>query len=159
VGAGIGGVLTSVFCRRFGDRWGFRMVPLIALPVAAVLLLLAVNAANPYLAVAALATCFGCIELTEGAFWGAGMTVGRGDTMAVCGFMNTGGNLGGIISIPIVAYFSGQHLWFLAFVIGAGFAVVGALAWLGIEVAEPIDAATQAGAVQVKSPPACNAAS
>jgi len=54
--------------------------------------------------------------------------------MAVCGFMNTGGNLGGIISIPIVAHFSGQHLWHTAFLIGAGFAVVSALSWLGIEV-------------------------
>jgi len=140
LGAGIGGVLTGIFCRRFGERWGFRLVPLAAMPAAAVLLLLAVNADNPYLAVVALATCFGCVELTEGAFWGGGMTVGRGDTMAVCGFMNTGGNLGGIISIPIVAYFSGRHLWLVAFLIGAGFALLSALAWLGIDVASPIDA-------------------
>src|SRR5450631_434622 len=140
LGAGIGGVATGILCQRLGDRWGFRLIPLVALPVSAVLLLLAVNAANPYLAVVALATCFGCVELTEGAFWGAGMTVGRGDTMAVCGFMNTGGNLGGIISIPIVAYFSGQHLWFTAFIIGAGFALVSAVAWLGIDVATGVDA-------------------
>ncbi|HXA26436.1 MAG TPA: MFS transporter, partial [Acetobacteraceae bacterium] len=107
LGAGIGGVATGVCCKRFGARWGFRSVPLMAMPMAGGLLLLAVNATNPYLAVVALAICFGCVELTEGAFWGAGMMVGRGDTMAVCGFMNTGGNLGGIISIPIVAYFSG----------------------------------------------------
>ncbi|MDP8985148.1 MAG: MFS transporter [Pseudomonadota bacterium] len=135
LGAGAGGLATSMLCKRFGDRWGFRLVPLVALPVAAALLLLAVDAANPYLAVIALAVCFGCVELTEGAFWGGGMTVGRGDTMAVCGFMNTGGNLGGIISIPIVAYLSGQHLWHTAFVVGAGFALLSALAWLGIDVA------------------------
>jgi ACS family glucarate transporter-like MFS transporter len=154
LGAGIGGLATGSLCRRFGDRWGFRLLPMMALPAAAVLLLLAVDATNPYLAVVALATCFGCVELTEGAFWGAGMTVGRGDTMAVCGFMNTGGNLGGIISIPIVAYFSGQHLWFTAFLIGAGFALVAAVAWLGIDVvapiaadSKPVDAAvSQAGA-------------
>src|SRR5882762_8189603 len=139
IGAGIGGVATAACCKRFGARWGFRLVPLAAMPLAAGLLLLAVNATNPYLAVVALATCFGCVELTEGAFWGAGMTVGRGDTMSVCGFMNTGGNLGGIISIPIVAYFSGQHLWFTAFLIGTGFALVSALAWLGIDVAAPVD--------------------
>jgi sugar phosphate permease len=63
------------------------------------------------------------------------MTVGRGDTMAVCGFMNTGGNLGGIIGIPIVAYFSAQHLWSTAFLVGAGFAMIGAISWLGIDVA------------------------
>jgi ACS family glucarate transporter-like MFS transporter len=135
VGAGIGGVATTMLCRRFGNRWGFRLMPMVTLPLSGVLLLLAVNAANPYLAVAALALCFGSVELTEGAYWGAGMTVGRGDTMAVCGFMNTGGNLGGIIGIPIVAYFSSQHLWFLAFAVGGGFALVGALAWLGIDVA------------------------
>ncbi len=134
LGAGVGGLATALLCRRLGDRWGFRMVPLVALPTAAVLLLIAVNAANPYLAVVALATCFGVVELTEGAFWGAGMAVGRGDTMAVCGFMNTGGNLGGIISLPIVGYFSQRHLWPMAFLIGVGFALVSALAWLAIDV-------------------------
>jgi ACS family glucarate transporter-like MFS transporter len=143
LGAGIGGIATGVFCKRFGARWGFRLVPLVAMPMAGGLLLLAVNATNPYLAVVALATCFGCVELTEGAFWGAGMTVGRGDTMSVCGFMNTGGNLGGIISIPIVAYLSGQHLWFTAFFIGAGFALVSAAAWLGIDVAPAADVGGQ----------------
>jgi ACS family glucarate transporter-like MFS transporter len=133
VGAGIGGWLTSALCRRLGDRWGFRLVPLVAMPLAAALLLFAVEAANPYLAVAALATCFGCVELTEGAYWGGGMTAGRGDTMAVCGFMNTGGNVGGMISIPIVAYFSGKHDWHTAFLIGVGFAILSAAAWLGIE--------------------------
>ena len=80
------------------------------------------------------------VELTEASFWAAGMMVGRGDSMAVCGFMNTGGNLGGIIGIPIVAYLSGEHLWRTAFVIGAAFAVASALAWLGIEVDHPADA-------------------
>src|SRR5579859_2372614 len=139
IGAGIGGVATGVCCKRFGARWGFRSVPLAAMPLAGALLLLAVNATNPYLAVVALAACFGCVELTEGSFWGAGMTVGRGDTMSVCGIMNTGGNLGGIISIPIVAYLSGRHLWFAAFLIGSGFALVSAAAWLGIDVAPAED--------------------
>jgi ACS family glucarate transporter-like MFS transporter len=133
LGAGVGGLVTSLLCQRIGDRWGYRMLPLLAMPMSAGLLLLAVNSASPYLAVAALAACFGCVELTEGAFWGGAMTIGRGDTMAVCGVMNTGGNLGGIISIPIVAYFSGQHRWPAAFLIGAVFAIVSAAAWFGIE--------------------------
>jgi sugar phosphate permease len=137
VGAGIGGIVTSALTQRFGSLKGYRLVPLVAMSCAAALLLFAVNATNPYVAVAALAICFGAVELTEGAFWGAAMSVGKGDTMAVCGFMNTGGNLGGIISIPIVAYFSGLHAWNTAFFIGVGFAVASALAWLGIRVDEP----------------------
>jgi MFS transporter, ACS family, glucarate transporter len=137
LGAGVGGAITGALAQRFGSLWGYRILPLVALIAGAVLLLVAVNASNPYLAVAALASCFGAVELTEGAYWGAGMAVGRGDTMAVCGIMNTGGNLGGIIGIPIVGYFSGLHAWNTAFFIGVGFAIVSALAWLGIRVDEP----------------------
>ena len=140
LGAGVGGLITGLLCQRFGDRWGFRLVPLIAMPSAGALLLVSVDATNPYWAVVGLALCFACVELNEGAFWGAAMNVGLGDTMAVSGVMNTGGNLGGIVGIPIVAYLSGEHLWRTAFVIGAGFAVASAVAWLGIEVEQPVDA-------------------
>jgi MFS transporter, ACS family, glucarate transporter len=140
VGAGVGGMITGALCVRFGNRWGYRLVPLVAMPAAGVLLLLSVNAANPYLAVAGLALCFAAVELNEGAYWGAAMTMGRGDAMAVSGVMNTGGNMGGIIGIPIIGYLSGEHLWHSAFVIGAICAVASALAWLGIEVDLPADA-------------------
>ncbi len=132
-GAGIGGLLTKLACRRHGVRRGYRAVPLIALPAGGLLLLVVVHATNAYWAAAALALCYGCIELTEGAFWGAIMTVGRDDTMIVSSFMNTGGTLGGIIGIPIVAYLSGHHQWPVAFYIGAILAVVSAAAWLGID--------------------------
>jgi predicted MFS family arabinose efflux permease len=77
--------------------------------------------------------------------------VGRGDSMAVCGFMNTGGNLGGIIGIPIVAYFSGLHAWHTAFFIGSAFAVVSAASWLGIRVSASPAAAPPALAPQAAS--------
>jgi sugar phosphate permease len=134
VGAGLGGVAAGLLAQRLGNRWGLRVVPLCAMTSAAVLLLLAVNASSAYLALAALTLCFLAVELTEASFWAAGMMVGRGDSMAVCGFMNTGGNLGGIIGIPIVAYFSGLQAWHTAFFIGAGFAIVSAASWLGVRV-------------------------
>ena len=142
LGAGIGGALTGVFIQRLGNLWGFRVVPLAALSLAALLLLFAINASSAYAALAALTLCFGAVELTEGAYWGAGMTVGRGDTMAVCGFMNTGGNLGGIIASPTIGYLSDHHQWRAAFLIGIGFAVVSALCWLGIGVASDEEAPT-----------------
>ncbi|HEX3848302.1 MAG TPA: MFS transporter [Steroidobacteraceae bacterium] len=140
VGAGLGGVITAAACQKLGNRWGYRVVPIIALPAGGALLLLAEYAASPYWAIAGLAACFCVIELCEGAFWGGAMTVGRGDTMATSGVMNTGGNLGGIIGIPLVGYLTGQHLWKLAFLIGVVFAVAAALAWLWIEVDVPAGA-------------------
>ena len=133
IGAGVGGMLTGLACRRFGERRGYRLVPLISLPAAGLLLLTAVDSPNAWVAVAVLSLCYGLVELNEGAYWGAAMSVGRGDTMAVSGFMNTGGNLGGIIRIPIVAYLSGRGAWHAAFLVGTGCAIASAVAWLAID--------------------------
>jgi predicted MFS family arabinose efflux permease len=61
------------------------------------------------------------------------MFVARSDTMAATGILNTGGNIGGLIGIPIVAYLSGGGHWTMAFAIGTGSAVLGALLWLRID--------------------------
>ncbi len=133
VGAGAGGQLAGNLCARFGIRWGFRLVPLVALPAAGVLLLLGVFAHSPYVAVIALATCFAAVEFTEGPYWAATMYVARSDSMTATGILNTGGNLGGLIGIPIVAYLSGHGAWTAAFVIGTAFAAASAVAWMGVD--------------------------
>jgi MFS transporter, ACS family, glucarate transporter len=136
LGAGIGGKLVDVMCSRFGNKWGFRLVPMVALPASGLLLLVTVNLSNPYAAVAALALAYLVVELCEGPFWGVTMFVARADTMSATGVLNTGGNGGGLIGIPIVAYLSGHGHWTAAFVIGALFSVLGAIAWLGIDADE-----------------------
>jgi MFS transporter, ACS family, glucarate transporter len=133
IAAGAGGALASWFGVRYGVRRGLAIVPLVSLPAAALLQYVAVDAANAYLAVVALALCFGAVELNEGPYWAAIMHVGRADAMAASGLLNTGGNAGGLIATPIVAYLSGHHEWRLAFAIGAAFAVAGAAAWLAVD--------------------------
>jgi len=133
LGAGIGGKLASDFGVRFGIRNGLRLIPLLSLPVAGLLLFAAVHAANPYAAVAALALCFFAVEVNEGPYWAAIMHVGRGDSMAASGLLNTGGNLGGLILTPTVAYLSGHQQWTAAFLLGTLFAMVSAAAWLAVD--------------------------
>jgi MFS transporter, ACS family, glucarate transporter len=139
LGAGIGGKLGSVFSVRYGTRRGLHIIPLISLPAAGVLLLIAVHAANAYFAVGALALCFAFVELNEGPYWAAVMHVARGDTMSASGLLNTGGNIGGLIATPIVAYLSGQHSWTAAFVVGSGFAFASAAAWLLVDPTRHLD--------------------
>lgn len=140
IGAGVGGKLATELCARFGFRWGLRLVPLAALPTAGALLLVTVHLSNPYGAVVALALCYAIVELTEGSYWAATMFVARADTMSATGVLNTGGNIGGLIGIPIVAYLSGHGAWTAAFVIGALFAILGAAAWLGVDATRPFAA-------------------
>jgi ACS family glucarate transporter-like MFS transporter len=133
VGATVGGLLAAPLVRGFGLRAGLRIVPLVALPAAALLLFLAVDAGSPYVAVAALTLCFAAIEKTEGPFWAAVMEVARADTMAATGVLNTGGNIGGIVATPIIAYLSAQHYWTAAFLLGSVFALTGAATWLLVD--------------------------
>ncbi len=139
IGAGVGGKLVCMACPRFGNRWGFRIVPMLALPATAVLLLLTVHLNSAYAAVGTLALAYGVVELTEGPYWAGTMFVAGTDTMSATGILNTGGNLGGIISIPVVAYLSSYGHWSAAFVIGAGFALAGAVMWLGIDAERPLE--------------------
>jgi len=55
------------------------------------------------------------VELCEGPFWAVTMFVARADTMAATGILTTGGNAGGLIGIPIVAYRPGRVQWTTAF--------------------------------------------
>jgi len=64
--------------------------------------------------------------------------VARGDCMSACGVLNTGGNIGGLIGIPIVAYLSSGGHWTAAFALGAVFALLGTLLWFGIDAEQPI---------------------
>ena len=61
------------------------------------------------------------------------MSAARADSMAATGVLNTGGNVGGVIGIPIVAYLSGHQNWNAAFATGTVFALVAAGAWLLVD--------------------------
>ena len=133
IGAGIGGYLADGMATRIGYRWGYRLLPMISMPLAGLLLLVAIGVSTPYAAVFALMATFFMVELNEGAYWAATMRVARSDTGAATGVLNTGGNVAGMVSAPIIGALSGAGNWNLTFVIGAVFAVVAGLCWFAID--------------------------
>jgi len=133
LGAACGGRVSDVACRRLGDRWGFRAVPLVALPLSAAALYGALCAASPTTADLALCVAFAMVEITEGAYWAGAMRIAGSDTMIATGVLNTAGNIGGIIGTPIVAAFSAQQSWSSAFLMGSACTVLAALLWLRVD--------------------------
>ena len=133
LGAGLGGGLADMLCTRIGLRWGYRLIPLTALPMAGALLLIVVSSRSSMFAVTSLVLCFMCVELTEGSYWATAMRVGQSNTMAAAGVVNTGGNVGGVVGIPIVAYLTSHQSWSVAFWLGTLFSVMAATAWFGID--------------------------
>lgn len=138
LGAGVGGIVTDALVRRLGVKWGYRAVPLIALPTAGAMLLLATFSPSATTAVAALTLAYTSVELNEASYWAATMRIAQGDAMAATGVLNTGGNAGGWFGIPIVAWLSGHGEWHTAFAIGGGCALVAALAWLWVDASRPL---------------------
>jgi len=130
LGAWLGGICADRLAARYGPRWGYRIVPLVAMPSVGILLLLAMQASNAYLAVAALTVASASIEFNEGSFWAATMLIARADTMAASGVLNMVGNLGGVVGIPIVAWLTGRGDWTGAFALGTGLIFIGAALWL-----------------------------
>jgi MFS transporter, ACS family, glucarate transporter len=141
----VGGKLSDRLCAQFGARIGFRAIPLVALPAAALFLYQTVTAVGPYLAVATLSLSFACVELTEGPFWAAAMRVAPANSMSATAVLNTGGNLGGVVATPIIAALSATHSWAIVFATGAVLSVIAAALWIWIDVTPPPNAAELAG--------------
>jgi MFS transporter, ACS family, glucarate transporter len=133
LGAAAGGFISDGLAARIGIRWGYRLVPLVALPIAGLLLLVTLRVATPYAAVAALTAAFFMVEINEGAFGAAIMNVARADVAAAWGVLNTGGNAGGIIAQPLVGFLTNGGMWRGAFITGTVFAFVAAGLWLWID--------------------------
>ena len=138
VGAVVGGGGSDLLCRRWGPRIGFRLIPAIALPAAGALLFGAMKAGNAYWAVAWLCGAFATLELTEGAFMAATMSVARSQTMAAVGVVNTASNVGGIIATPVIAALSSSRGWTAVFTAGAAAAAFSGALWLLIDAGRPL---------------------
>jgi MFS transporter, ACS family, glucarate transporter len=129
-GAAMGGVLADRLAVRFGATRGYRLLPLVSLPLGAVMLVAIPAIGSIAVAVAALTLAFLAMEVNEGPYWAATMSVARADTGAATGVLNTGGNVGGIVCQPVVAALVAGGDWTAAWVSGAAFASVAALLWL-----------------------------
>ncbi len=133
VGAAVGGVLADRLALRFGATRGYRLLPLLSLPLGAVMLVAIPAVGSVALAVAALTLAFLAMEINEGPYWAATMSIARADTGAATGVLNTGGNVGGMICQPVVAALVAGGEWTGAWLLGAGFALLAAALWLFVQ--------------------------
>ena len=138
--AALGGLLCDFASARIGPRWGYRIIPMITLPLAALLLLVAMQSESVPVTIAALAACFGCAQMTEAPFWAAAFFIARDQASAATGILNAGGNVGGIIGTFLVGYLVTHFGWPAALTTGIGFALASAAVWLLVDTSRRVDA-------------------
>ncbi|MBW2161500.1 MAG: hypothetical protein JRH14_16290 [Deltaproteobacteria bacterium] len=84
-----------------------------------------------------MSVCFACTQFTEGAYWSATTFVARRYAAGATGVLNTGGNLGGVISTPLIPILVHYFGWHAALGTGSLFALLGAALWMFVRVDRP----------------------
>lgn len=138
IGATFGGFLCDYLCRRYGMRWGCARPAMVALFLSGVFVFFGAMTGNAYIAVGCLALSFLCNQITEAAFWAAGISIGGRNAAAACGVMNTGGNSAGILFALLVPFIAETLGWTTAIVMGSVFAFSSAALWLFIRADRPV---------------------
>ncbi len=137
--ASVGGEACDRLCHSLGPRRGCRFPCLVALPLVGVFLMLGALAESTPLAIVLLTISFSLTQFSEGTFWAGTSFVSGKHTYTGTGILNTGGNLGGVVSAPLIPIFVGWFGWSGAISTGSIMAIVAGLLWLGVRVDEPFD--------------------
>lgn len=99
-----GGAISDALVKRFGLTWGRRIVPLVGLTLSGVVMLFASFTPSNAVAVVALAFGMAFMDVTAPVAWALATGLGKENSGAVTGAMNTAGLLGGTIASLGVGY-------------------------------------------------------
>jgi ACS family glucarate transporter-like MFS transporter len=137
-----GGWLTDRLARLRGLRTARCGLGFSAFLTCAALVFASTLAPQPVAKAVLLALALASADLALGACWAVCLDVGADHAGVVTGFMNTFGNLGGLVGPVVVGIAVGRwHSWTFPFYVTALVYAGGALAWLAIDPNRPIAAA------------------
>ncbi len=127
-----GWVSDRLVATRLGLVWGRRLVPMVGMAGAGVFISIGAHTSNAWLAAVSLAVATALVLSVEGAFWAtvAGLAGGRSGTGGA--IMNTGCNIGGLVSPMLTPVLGERFGWEPALHVAAGLSILAALAWLRI---------------------------
>jgi MFS transporter, ACS family, glucarate transporter len=133
-----GGALSDRLIAAFGWRRGRQMVPMAALAAAGVLAFVGVRVGNARVAVAVLSVGAALGWMCEGPTWAAMMDIARPMAGAAGGFLNTGGNIGGILAALLTPWIAREISWNAAFGAATLLALTGAALWTRFDPKHPV---------------------
>ena len=128
----VGGWIADILARRLGLMSARRYVAITGMLLSAVLLYLGAAGFSPLLTVMLLAFAFGCASAAEGPFWATAAAAGREYAGSAGGFMNSVGNLGGMIAPVVTPLIAARFGWTSALWVASGVVLLGVLAWAGV---------------------------
>jgi ACS family glucarate transporter-like MFS transporter len=137
----LGGAISDWLSLRFGQRLGRCGISVFGLLLASLFLVLGAGASNARVASIVLAGGAGALYLSQSSFWALTAGIARGSSGSVSGFMNTGGQLGGMLTAQLTPIIALRWNWTAPFHVAAAFAALGAIAWLFVDPARTLASA------------------
>ncbi|HVN81462.1 MAG TPA: MFS transporter [Terriglobia bacterium] len=134
----LGGWIGDLLTKRFGKRTGRCGVAGAGIALSAVFLALATQVESARLASVVLAGGAGALYLSQSAYWAVTADIAGRSAGTASGLMNMIGQIGAAVTgtlTPLIARSSG---WTASFLVAAGLAVLGSIAWLPVKPDEPI---------------------
>jgi MFS transporter, ACS family, D-galactonate transporter len=132
-GMAIGGLGTDVACRLCGRTMGRRAIVLFGMGVSAVFAAIAVQLTDYQDVAIYFAIAMGTQGMCEGVFWTTATDIGGRSRGFSGAFMNTGGNLGGLISPVLTPAMAATIGWPKAIAVACLISGIGGLIWFWIK--------------------------
>ena len=139
----VGGLSTDRAVRAFGPRVGRCGIGAVSLLVAGIALVAGAAVHDPLLSALLIAVAGAADSFLLGAAWGTCLDIAGPHAGLVTGVMNTAGQLGAFLSPIVLGYLLKDQTrpddWLVPLYIAGGLYLAGAVCWLAIDPAKPID--------------------
>jgi ACS family glucarate transporter-like MFS transporter len=132
----LGGWAADRLIVRFGKLRGGRVVPITGLTLSAGLLCLGVNLSGELSVAIVLALALGMAAATDGSFWSTAIDLGRTQTGAATGILNTGANIGGLIAPTLTPWIASYTDWSCALYFASVVVLLSVICWFFITPSE-----------------------
>ncbi len=132
-GMAIGGLSTDAICKLLGTTWGRRSIVMCGMCLAAIFGLMGVRVTGQGNITLCLALSMAALGLCEGVFWTTATDLGGKSRGFSGAFMNTCGNIGGLISPVLTPFIAERMGWTGAIAVACVISGIGGLVWFWIK--------------------------
>ena len=132
IGSPLGGWISDLLVKRFGERTGRCGVACGSMALAAVFVGMGIRAADARVASIVLAGGAGALYLAQSAFWALSSRIGGRSAGSLSGVMNMGSQIGGAVTASLTPWIAEYFGWGSSFFVAAGVCSVGAILWLAV---------------------------
>jgi ACS family glucarate transporter-like MFS transporter len=129
----VGGWISDTLTERYGKRIGRCGIGVAGLALTAVFLALGTRASSAPMACLVLAGGAGALYLAQSSYWSVTAGIAGHSAGSVSGVMNMGGQFGGVVTASLTPLVAAHYGWTMSFLLAAGLALCGSLAWLLVD--------------------------